>query len=496
MGKELLLVIDQGTTGTKVLVVDAQARLVATAYEEVQQYYPQQGWVEHDPEEIWQSIQRLLQLALAQVDPQQIRGIGITNQRETALAWDRASGEPVHRTIVWQCRRTVSSCQNLREQGREALVRSKTGLTIDPYFSGSKFQWFLTHVEQAKSLADQDQLCLGTMDSWILWKLTNGACFGTDVSNASRTLLFNTATMDWDDELLGVFGVPRSALPTPQATAHVFGQTSELGLLPAGIPIASMVGDSQAALFGQCCFEPGMAKATYGTGTSVMMFHGDERPEPPAGMLATVAWATESGVSYAIEGTINVTGATMQWLRDGLELLDDAAESDRIASGLADNGGVYLVPAFAGLGAPHWDMEAKGLLTGFTRGTTKEHLIRAALESTAFQVVDVVRHAHAHGMAAIRQLWADGGASNNQFLMQFQADVLDAAVMTAPVKEVSALGAAYMAGLTLGIWPDKESIRDLRKPSKVYTPRMPAAKRELLLTQWSEAVERCLTKQT
>ncbi len=494
MGHDLLLVIDQGTTGTKVLVVDDQARVVTSASAEVQQYYPNPGWVEHDPEGIWQGVQRLLQAVTSQVNPQHIRGVGITNQRETAVAWDRSTGEAIHRAIVWQCRRTVKACQDMRNQGFEEVVRSKTGLTIDPYFSGSKFQWLLTNDERVDALAQRDQLCFGTMDSWLLWKLTAGRCFATDVSNAARTLLFNIDTLDWDSELLSIFKVPRSALPKVEPTGHVFGRTAALGTLPADIPIAAMMGDSQAALFGHCCFGAGMAKATYGTGTSVMMFHGSQRPTPPTGMLATVAWAMGQDVAYAVEGTINVTGATMQWLRDGLGLLDDAAASDHIAASLPDNGGVYLVPAFAGLGAPHWDMEAKGLLTGLTRGTTKEHIIRAALESTALQVTDVVQHAQAHGMPALQQLWADGGASANGFLMQFQADLLAAQVMTSSVKEVSAMGTAYMAGLTLGIWPDLEALSKLRIPARVYAPSMDVETRKLLLAQWSEAVQRCLTK--
>lgn len=493
MTRQLILAIDQGTTGSKVLLFDNQANIYKQVYREITQHYPQLGWVEHDLSEIWQGIVELIDEILDGVDIKEIKAIAITNQRETAAVWEKATGKPLAPAVVWQCRRSVEICKDLIDKGMDEKFQAKTGLKIDPYFSGTKVKWLLENVEGLREKAQKGEVCFGTIDTWLLWNLTKGGVFATDYSNASRTLLYNIYDLCWDDELLSIMGVPKSMMPQVLPSSHIFGYTAESGKLPAGIPIASMIGDSQGALFGETCFEPGMAKATYGTGTSLMMYAGNKPVQPTGGLVATLAWGIGNEVGYAFEGIINVTGATMQWLRDGLEVIDDVVNSGEIAASLEGNDGVYLVPAFVGLGAPYWDMDARGLIAGLTRGTTRKHLIRAGLESIAYQVRDVVELMQKGSGIPLASLRADGGAAGNEFLMNFQAGLLGVEVTRPHVREVSALGAAYLAGLNVGIWKDLEAVADSWKSDRVFSPGMSQEDRDILYRQWKTAVKRALT---
>lgn len=493
MAEELILAIDQGTTGSKVLLFDRDSRIRAQAYREITQYYPQPGWVEHDLAEIWRGIFDLVNEVLAQDGNIQIKAVAVTNQRETAAVWDRKTGKPLAPAVVWQCRRSVDICKELKSRGLEDLFRRKTGLTIDPYFSGTKVKWLLENVPGLKEKAAKGEACFGTIDSWILWNLTGGRVFATDYSNASRTLLYNIYNLSWDEELLEIIGASKAMMAEVLPSSGLFGHTVQLNRLPAGIPITGIVGDSQGALFGEACFQPGMAKATYGTGTSMMMYVG-EKPLPPAnGLVATLAWGVRGRVGYALEGIINVTGATMQWLRDGLGIIDNVARSGEIAAQLSGNEGIYLVPAFVGLGAPYWDMDARGLLTGLTRGTRREHLIRAGLESIAYQVKDVFELVKQGSGIPLISLRADGGAAANEFLMQFQAGILNVEVTRPHIREVSALGATYLAGLEVGFWNSLEEIAATWKSDRVFIPQMPEADRIKLYQEWQTAVKRALT---
>ncbi|MGH2954711.1 MAG: glycerol kinase GlpK [Solirubrobacterales bacterium] len=476
----MILAIDQGTTGTTCLVFDREGRIRGRAYSEFEQRFPRPGWVEHDANEIWAVTRRVASHALAdaRADAGSLDAIGITNQRETVVAWDRSSGEPVHNALVWQDRRTAERCAELREAGHEALVRERTGLVIDPYFSGTKIEWLLANVPEAREAA------FGTVDSWLVQKLTGR--HATDYSNASRTMLFDIHRLAWDPDLCELLGVEEAALPEPLPSAHVYGTTAEFG---GEVPVAGIAGDQQAALFGQACHAPGMAKNTYGTGSFVLMCAGRQAPDPGDGLLTTVAWGLGDGADYALEAAVFVTGAAVQWLRDGLGIVAEAADTEGLAASLESNDGVYFVPALTGLGSPHWDPYARGTILGLTRGAGRAHLARAALESIAYQTVDAVRAQEAAADERLRELRADGGAVANRWLMQFQADVLDAPVIVPVVAETTALGAAYLAGLGTGFWA-LEEVREMWREAARYEPAMAAGEREALLGRWREAVER------
>src|SRR4051794_19791040 len=476
----MILAIDQGTTGTTCLVFDDAGKVAGRAYSEFGQHFPRPGWVEHDANEIWEVTQTVGAEAIADagVDGGELTAIGITNQRETVVAWDSATGEPVHNALVWQDRRTAERCDELRDAGHEPLVRERTGLVIDPYFSGTKIEWLLRNVPDAKGAA------FGTIDSWLIYKLTGRHV--SDYSNASRTMLFDIRNLRWDTELCDLLGVDPSSLPEPVPSAHVYGTTSIFG---GEVPVAGVAGDQQAALFGQACIEHGMAKNTYGTGSFVLLNTGPEVAKPGDGLLATVAWGLERGTDYALEASIFVTGAAVQWLRDGLQLVDVAYETEAMAASLDSNDGVYFVPALTGLGSPYWDPYARGTIVGLTRGTTRAHLARAALEAIAYQTVDAVRAQEAASGERLPLLRADGGAVGNAWLMQFQADVLGAPVVVPEIAETTALGAAYLAGIASGLW-DLDRVSSMWRQRVAYEPRMSSDERDSLLARWHQAVER------
>jgi glycerol kinase len=476
----VILAIDQGTTGSTCLVFDREGQIAGRAYSEFEQHFPRPGWVEHDAGEIWEVTRRVATeaIAAAGIEGSDLDGIGVTNQRETVVAWDPVSGEPVHRALVWQDRRTAARCEELRAAGQEALVRERTGLTIDPYFSATKIEWLLANVEAAP------RAVFGTIDSWLLFKLTGRHV--TDYSNASRTMLFDIRRLRWDPELCGLLGVDPARLPEPLPSAHVYGTTSEFG---GEVPVAGIAGDQQAALFGQACLDPGMAKNTYGTGSFVLLNTGAEPPRPPDGLLGTVAWGLEGEVAYALEASIFVTGAAVQWLRDGLGIVEVAAETEALAASLDGNDDVYFVPALTGLGAPHWDPYARGTIVGLTRGSGRAHLARAALEAIAYQTVDAVRAQEAGSGRPLEVLKADGGAVANGWLMQFQADVLGAPVVVPEIAETTALGAAYLAGIATGTW-SREQVGEMWRQAASYEPQMGADERETLLAGWRRALER------
>ena len=466
----MILAIDSGTTSCRTLAFDASGRCVALAQQEFTQHYPQPGWVEHDPKEIWRAQKATLDLVVAQVGKQKIQAIGITNQRETVVAWDSHTGEPLAPAIVWQCRRTSERCQQLKDAGQEALIRAKTGLVLDPYFSGTKIEWLSQRIPTENAV-------FGTIDTWLLWKLTGGKSFATDPSNASRTLLYNLHTNNWDDELLAIFGVARASLPTIQPSGSVFGHWD-------GIPICGILGDQQAALYGQQCVTPGMAKCTYGTGCFLLKNAGPVPLAPPGGgILQTVAWEKEGALAYAAEGAVFIAGAAVQWLRDGLGLVETAAETEMLARSVPDSGGVVFVPAFTGLGAPYWNPEARGLICGLTRGTTKAHLVYATLEAIAQQNADLLET-----MGGIQTLRVDGGASRNNFLMQLQADLLGIPVERPAETETTALGVALMAGQTIGLFGEATPWC----AERVFTPQIPLGERASRREAWHQAVQRAL----
>ncbi|MET0306219.1 MAG: glycerol kinase GlpK [Solirubrobacterales bacterium] len=476
----MILAIDQGTTGTTCLVFDAEGRIAGRAYSEFEQHFPQPGWVEHDASEIWEVTRRVAIQAItdAGIQGAELDGIGITNQRETVVAWDPATGEPVHRALVWQDRRTAARCDELRAEGREALVRERTGLVVDPYFSATKIEWLLRNAEGA------ERAVFGTVDSWLLFKLTGR--HATDYTNASRTMLFDIRRLAWDEELCAMLGVDPGSLPEPLPSAHVYGTTSEFG---GEVPVAGIAGDQQAALFGQACHRAGSAKNTYGTGSFVLLNTGGEAPEPGQGLLTTIACAPGEGAAYALEASIFVTGAAVQWLRDGLGVIEEAGESEALAASLDGNDGVYFVPALTGLGSPHWDPYARGTILGLTRGSTRAHLARAALEAIAYQTVDAVRAEEAAAGERLGELKADGGATANRWLMQFQADALGAPVVVPEIAETTALGAAYLAGIATGRW-SAEQVGEMWREAARYEPRMGEDEREALLAEWHRALER------
>ncbi len=486
-----VMALDQGTTSSRAVLFDHKGSVVAIDQYEFPQYFPKPGWVEHDPNEIWQSQLKAARgvLAVAGASGADVAAIGITNQRETALVWDRSSGEPIHRAIVWQSRQTTPLCDELRARGLDGEVRARTGLVIDAYFSATKIRFILDAVDGAQARAERGELAFGTVDTWLLHKLTGGRVHATEYSNASRTLIYNIHERDWDDLLLGELRIPKEMLPEVRDTSGVFGVTDS-EWLGAEIPVAGMVGDQQAALFGQGCRGGGQAKNTYGTGCFLLMNTGGEAPVSNNGLITTIAWGLDGRVDYALEGSIFVAGAAVQWLRDGLGLLKHAAESDGLARSVDDTGGVVLVPAFVGLGAPYWDERARGTVVGITRGTQRAHLVRAALESIAYQTRDVVECVQADSGLSLGALRVDGGASQNDFLMQFQADILGVPVLRPAVLEVTAMGAAALAGLAVGFWRDTDDIESAGGARTRFEPAMVADRRESLYADWRRAVER------
>ncbi len=486
-----MLSIDQGTTGTHVSVVDAKVRVVGKAYREFTQHFPKPGWVEHDLLEIWQSVELCIGKALrdAGISGRDLAAIGITNQRETTGLWTRA-GKPVHRAIVWQDRRTSEYCAELKARGEEARVRQTTGLVLDPYFSGTKLRWLLDNVKGAAAMAEAGELCFGTIDSWLVFKLTGHAAHVTDVSNASRTLLMGLQSLQWDEGMLTLFGIPKSLLPRIGASAELYGLTRGMKSLPDGIPVAGMAGDQQAALFGQACFAPGEAKCTYGTGAFLLMNVGDQPVASKAGLLSTVAWKVGGQTNYALEGSAFIAGAAVQWLRDGLKLIKKASDIEKLAAQVKQTGEVVFVPALAGLGAPHWRPEARGLFAGIDRSTTSAHLARAVLEGMALQIFELADAMRLDSGRDIPAFKVDGGAVSNDLLMQFQADILGTPVVRPKNAETTSLGAAFLAGLGAGVWQSPEEIRKSWKADKVFKPKMSAETRARHLSKWRDAVKR------
>ena len=484
-----ILALDQGTTSSRAILFDRAGSIAGIAQKEFRQHYPKPGWVEHDANEIWatQSGVATEVLAKANLTPADIAAIGITNQRETTVVWDRGTGQPICPAIVWQDRRTAAICDRLKARGLAAQIRRKTGLVIDAYFSGSKVQWILQHVRGAKARAKAGELAFGTVDSWLVWKLTGGKRHVTDASNASRTMLFNLKTGDWDDELLQLFGVPRSMLPEIRSSSEVYGDAD---IFSPSIPIAGIAGDQQAALFGQVCTQPGMVKNTYGTGCFMLMHTGKKRITSKHNLLTTVAWRIGGQTEFALEGSVFIAGAVVQWLRDGLGIIRNAKEVETLAAQVEDTHGVYLVPAFAGLGAPHWDPYARGTITGLTRGTTAAHLARAALEGIAYQVADILHAMEADSGIRLKELRVDGGASRNNLLMQFQSDLLKVPVVRPKVSETTALGAAYLAGLAVGYWKNRAAIATQWQVDRRFRPAMKPKDRNRLIAGWTQALAR------
>jgi len=484
-----ILSLDQGTTSSRAILFDHAGSIVAVAQKEFPQIFPKPGWVEHNPRDIWSTQAGVAAevLTKANVGAAEVAAIGITNQRETTVVWDRTTGEPVYNAIVWQDRRTAGICDRLRARKLDRVIRRKTGLVLDAYFSATKVQWILENVKGARARAKAGELAFGTVDSWLVWNLTGGKVHVTDVSNASRTMLFDISKGEWDDELLKLFGVPRSMLPEARSSSEVYGVTKLLG---TPIPIAGIAGDQQAALFGQACTKPGMAKNTYGTGCFMLMNTGTKRIASKNNLLTTVAWRIGDRTEYALEGSIFIAGAVVQWLRDGLEFFRSAAEIEALAAGVSDTGGVYLVPAFAGLGAPHWDQYARGTIVGLTRGSTKAHIARAALEGIVLQVMDVLKAMEADAGIKLKELRVDGGASANDLLMQLQADLLNVPVVRPKVAETTALGAAYLAGLAVGFWKNQADIARQWQVDKRFKPAMKTTVRTRITKGWVRALGR------
>ncbi|MFA9455363.1 glycerol kinase GlpK [Halalkalibacter sp. AB-rgal2] len=482
-----ILSIDQSTSGTKVLLVNKEGQIIYKKAMNHKQYYAQPGWVEHNPIEIYQCVKKLVNESMTEINEKEIVSISITNQRETVVVWDRETGQPIYNAIVWQCRRTSDLCEKLKVDGYEEVVQAKTGLRIDPYFSATKVQWILQNVEGAKKKAEQGSLLFGTIDSWLIWNLTGGKVHATDYSNASRTLLFNIHSLQWDQELLDIFSIPNQMLPEVRSSNVNFGYINDDSVCIKGLPISGVIGDSQAALFGQRCLEAGMAKATYGTGTSVMIYTGD-LIEGKNGLVTSVAWGIGNRVEYGLEGIINTTGDIMKWMKEDLRLFTDLEEVSEAASSINSNEGVYLIPAFVGLGAPYWYPQAKAAIVGMTRGTNRSHLIRAGLESIAYQVTDVIQLIEEESGISIKELRVDGGATSNKFLMQYQADMLNNKVKVSRMSDLSALGSAYLAGLFAGIWGSLEELKGLYQHTEDFQPKMPAAMRKNYYTGWKHHI--------
>jgi len=488
-----ILALDQGTTSSRAIVFDCRGNNVAMVNKEFPQIYPRPGWVEHCPMDIWESQLEVAHAALqkAGIAPSQIAGIGITNQRETTIVWDRVTGEPVYNAIVWQCRRNAPICDELKAKGWAERIREKTGLVVDAYFSGTKVKWILDSVSGLREKAENGEILFGNVDTWLMWKLSGGKVHATDYSNASRTMLFNIHDLDWDDDILGELGIPRAMLPEALPSSTIYGYTEE-DVLGASVPLAGDAGDQQAALFGQACYGPGMAKNTYGTGCFMLMNTGDVAVPSKHGLLTTIAWGIDSKVEYALEGSIFITGAAIQWLRDELRIIDSSAQSEEYALQVPDTGGVYVVPAFVGLGAPYWDMYARGTIVGITRGTKREHIIRATLESISYQTRDVLEAMIQDSGIDLQELKVDGGAVGNNFLMQFQADVLGVPVQRPKITETTALGAAYLAGLAVGYWDSQDEIAEMWQIDREFEPSMPEETRNKLYAGWKRAVERAV----
>ena len=494
MPSSYILSIDQGTTGTRALAVDKKGFIKGKSYKEFRQYFPQPGWVEHNPLEIFQSTLAVVKqlFATTGIRPSQIAAIGITNQRETTILWDKVSGRPLYNAIVWQDRRTSDICSHFKKQGLEKVFRNKTGLLLDPYFSGTKLKWLLDEVKTARRKASAGKALFGTVDTWLLWNLTGRKEHATDYSNASRTLLFNIRTKKWDSELLKILNIPAACLPQTKPSASLFGKTAKIGPLPEGIPVYGMAGDQQAALFGQGCYEAGTLKNTYGTGCFVVLNTGKKCVLSQHGLLTTLACDRHGRPAFALEGSVFIAGAAIQWIRDGLKFIKKAAETEKIAASLKDTGGVYLVPAFVGLGAPYWDSRARGAILGITRGTTRGHIIKAALESIAYQTTDVVATMKKESRLGIPELKVDGGATQNAYLMQFQADLLGLKIKKSPIVESTAWGAAKLAGIGSGFWRNVNDV-DKKLRYRVFNPRLSPGRKNQLYSGWLDSVHRVLT---
>lgn len=492
-----VLAIDQGTTGSRAFIFDKLGRVVSSAYKEFRQIYPAAGWVEHDPDEIWRSVEFVIKAALSRknIKPAEICAIGITNQRETTVLWDKFTGRPVHNAIVWQCRRTAGMCEKLKKDGYSEVFRKKTGLVIDAYFSGTKIKWLLDNIKGLRARAKRGEICFGTVDTWLIWKLTGGKSHVTDYTNASRTLIFNIREKKWDNELLKILKIPSQILPKVQSSSSIFGKTQKnICGLASGIYIAGDAGDQQAALFGQGCFSTGEIKNTYGTGCFLLLNTGKRFTLSKKGLLTTLACDIKGDPCYALEGSVFITGAAVQWLRDELKLIKSAAESESLARQVTDTTGVYFVPAFVGLGVPYWDSNCRGMITGITRGTTKAHIARATLESIAYQVKDLVNIMHKETGEKLRSLRVDGGACRNNFLMQFQADILNIKIMRPKITETTAKGSAMLAGLAVGFWKGASELKKTLGIEKIFVPRMKKALRDTLYSGWLKAVERSRLK--
>lgn len=487
-----ILALDQGTTSSRAIIFDKKSRMISISQKEFKQIFPASGWVEHDPNEIWQTQRDIAIEALqkANLTTDKIAAVGITNQRETAIIWNKKTGEPVCNAIVWQDRRTSIFCDEIRKHYGE-IIKEKTGLETDAYFSASKINWILENVPNAKIQAENGELAFGTVDSWLVWKLTNGAKHLTDVSNASRTMLFNIHKFTWDDELLKIFDIPKQILPEVKSSSEIFGEINSVKELN-GIKIAGIAGDQQAALFGQICFDKGLTKSTYGTGCFMLQNTGESAVKSDHNLLTTVAWKIGDKTQYALEGSVFIGGAVVQWLRDGLGIIKNSADVEALANSVEDNGGVYFIPAFAGLGSPFWDQDARGLIIGLTRGTTKAHIARAAVESICFQTADLIKAIEEDSKINLPELKVDGGAARNDSLLQFQADISQIPVIRPKVTETTALGAAYLAGLAVGFWKDKNELAEHAAIEKIFEPKMESSKAENLRSRWSEAVKRSM----
>ena len=494
MDRKYIMALDQGTTSSRAILFDKEGNVVATSQKEFTQFYPKVGWVEHNPMEIWGSQSGVMREVLEtnSIRPEEVCAIGITNQRETTIVWEKSTGKPIYNAIVWQCRRTSEICDELKEKGYEKLIKDKTGLILDAYFSATKIKWILDNVEGAREKAENGELLFGTVDTWLIWNLTRGKVHVTDYTNAARTMLYNIKELKWDDEILEILDIPKSMLPDVKPSSYVYGHTDEGMLSGAQIPIAGCAGDQQAALFGQTCFEEGSAKNTYGTGCFMLMNTGENIVESKHGLLTTIAWGVDGKVEYALEGSIFIGGASIQWLRDELRVLYDAKQSEFYANSVKDTNGVYVVPAFAGLGAPYWDMYARGAIMGLTRGANRAHLVRATLESIAYQVKDVLNAMQEDSGLKLKDLRVDGGASSNNFLMQFQSDILDVNIDRPKVVETTALGAAYLAGLAVEFYNNKDEIKKSWIIDREFIPNMSDDKRNLLYKGWKKAVSRSL----
>lgn len=484
-----ILAFDQGTTSSRAIIFDKQSNIVAVAQKEFTQIFPQPGWVEHDANEIWSTQLGVATEAVvkAGITIHDVAAIGITNQRETTVVWDRNTGQPIYNAIVWQDKRTAAYCNELKAAGKDVMIREKTGLVTDSYFSATKLRWILEHVPGAREKAGKGELCFGTIDTWLLWKLTNGKVHATDVSNASRTMMYNIYSLQWDEDLLQLYNIPASMLPEVRSSSEVYGHTQNI-ITAANVPVAGMAGDQQAALFGQMCIQSGMVKNTYGTGCFMLMNTGEKPVASQNNLLTTIGWKINGKVQYALEGSVFIAGAVVQWLRDGLRLIQSSGEVEALAGKVTDNGGVYMVPAFTGLGAPYWNQEARGLIIGITRGTTDAHVARAAVESIAFQTMDVLKAMEADAGIHIKEVRVDGGATVNNALMQFQSDILNTTVVRPHITETTALGAAYLAGLAIGFWKDLDELEQYWQKDAAFVPTMDAGVSDSLKQNWARAI--------